>query len=91
MSVQEDVSDFIRERTLVEMVRMKKDERLYTPEAMFSRMGLSEEGAIWLAGEIENQFGVNLMPLLRRNPLGRESYRRLKPKEIVDYIVQRVH
>lgn len=91
MSIPEDVSDFIRERTLVEMVRNKRDEREYNPEAPFSEMGLGEQGAIWLAGEIENQFGVPLLPLLRRDPIGMHLYKRLKPAQIVNYIVRRVH
>ena len=91
MAVQEEISEFIRERTLVEIVRERKDERLYEPKSPFSRMGINEEGAIWIAGEIENQFGVNLMPLLRKNLRGKDNYRLLKPEDIIKYIVRRVN
>ncbi len=91
MSIQEDVLDFIRKRAIVEIVRSGKDERLYSPENPFSRMGISERGAVWIAGEVENQFGVSLNSLLRQNPLGKDNYCALKPEDITKYIIRTVN
>jgi len=91
MSISEDVSDFIRERTLVEMVKCKRDERMYNPEEQFSKMGISEEAATWIAKEVESQFKIPLMPLLRRKPLGIENYNQLSPQEITNYVIGRIN
>ncbi len=89
MSLQLEILDFIKDRTLVEMARGEKDEGLYSAGVAFSRMGISERGAIWIAGEIENRFDLSLVPLLRQNPKGKESYRALKPDEITKYVIKR--